>query len=131
MPSRSFYVDLSPALRTKGRAVPACGAPLEVLGVLFVFDRISRGIPAQQLDVTRIPPKDEHSCPDLGLKVVSPSLPRLRLIQVMRWNVECFYDDFCHPLCALPSPLQVYMKQFGDDFERGGVEWGGFFLDED
>lgn len=26
---------------------------------------------------------------------------------------------------------QVYMKQFGDDFEAGGVEWGGVFLDED
>lgn len=26
---------------------------------------------------------------------------------------------------------EVYMKQFGDSFEGGGVEWGGFFLDED
>lgn len=42
---------------------------------------------------------------------------------------------FCFP----PPPLsllhacfgQVYMKQFGDDFEAGGVEWGGVFLDED
>ncbi|CAM9257934.1 unnamed protein product [Ectocarpus sp. 8 AP-2014] len=25
----------------------------------------------------------------------------------------------------------VYMKQFGNDFEGGGVEWGGVFLDED
>lgn len=35
-------------------------------------------------------------------------------------------------MAAAPPPFQqVYMKQFGDDFEAGGVEWGGVFLDED
>lgn len=39
---------------------------------------------------------------------------------------------FTCPVPTLPFfRQQVYMKQFGDDFEAGGVEWGGVFLDED
>jgi hypothetical protein len=25
---------------------------------------------------------------------------------------------------------ETYQKQWGEDFERGGVEWGGVFIDE-
>lgn len=58
---------------------------------------------------------------------ISSPEPQFRFIQVWRWIVF----DTLTPFVYVSFPPQVYMKQFGDDFERGGVEWGGFFLDED
>ncbi|CAM9585394.1 unnamed protein product [Phaeothamnion confervicola] len=34
-------------------------------------------------------------------------------------------------VCELQKEDEVYEKQFGDSFEEGGVEWGGFLPEED
>jgi len=34
-------------------------------------------------------------------------------------------------ICELQDEDETYIKQWSEGFEGGGVEWGGFFLDED
>lgn len=34
-------------------------------------------------------------------------------------------------ICELQDEDEVYIKQWGESFESGGVEWGGVFPDED
>jgi ferredoxin len=58
----------------------------------------------------------------------------LGLLKEMRQQgnaLSCCAYPLSDIVCELQSEDEMYLKQWSEGFEGGGVEWGGFFLDED
>lgn len=76
-------------------------------------------------------------CTICSLKIESGTVKMdnpLGLLKEMRQNgyaLSCCAYPKSDIVCTLQDEDEVYIKQWAESFESGGVEWGGVLLDED
>jgi ferredoxin len=76
-------------------------------------------------------------CTTCAVRVKSGTVAQDEALGLVREMREQKYALLCvsYPrsdiVCELQDEDEVYVKQFGESFEAGGVEWGGFMADID
>lgn len=58
-----------------------------------------------------------------------PSIPTHQ--QKRGYALSCCSLPRSDVVCTLQDEDEVYIKQWGETFESGGVEWGGFLPEDD
>lgn len=80
----------------------------------------------------RLPSSCRHGCcTTCAVRVTSGEVDQREALGLLRQMREAGYALLCVSkprsdiTCVLQKEDEVYVKQFGDSFEQGGVEWGG------
>lgn len=80
----------------------------------------------------RLPSSCRHGCcTTCAVRVTSGEVDQREALGLLRQMREVGYALLCVSkprsdiTCVLQEEDEVYVKQFGDTFEQGGVEWGG------